>query len=137
MYIVIESFRTILKEYIISINLWDLFLKRVVYILNILISRLFDHVTSFEVVNKTSSKIFYLRTLNCRVFMDLLKFFNRQKIHDRFWKKYSLNTIVKINERFTILERNEFILLKKSKLMKWISIIRLIWSYQNVEKNKI
>ena len=78
MYIVIEFFRTILKEYIISIDLWDLFLKKVVYILNELISRsTFDEITSFKAVNEAFSNVFHLRTLDCRVYMHVSKLFNR------------------------------------------------------------
>ena len=87
MYIVIESLRIILKEYIISIDLWDLFSKKVVYILNKLISRSFDDVTLFEAINEASLNVFHFRTLDCRVYMHVFKHFSRQKGNDLFWKE--------------------------------------------------
>ena len=74
MYIVIESLRIILKKYTISINLYNLFLKKVVYILNILINRLtFDEITSFKAVNEAFLNVSHLRTLDCKVYMHVSK----------------------------------------------------------------
>ena len=95
MYTVIELLRIILKEYTISIDLWNLFLERVIYILNRLISKSVDKtvderaddITSFEAVNEVSSNVSHLKTLDCRVYMHVSKLFSRQKMNDRFWKE--------------------------------------------------
>ena len=70
---VIGPLRTILKEYTISIGLWDLFLEGVVYTLNRLISRsIAGGITPFEAVNGVPPNVSHLRALGCRAY-------NRQK----------------------------------------------------------
>ena len=86
MYTVIEPLRTILKEYTISIGLWDLFLERVVYALNRLISRSSGGVTPFEAVNGAPPNVSNLRALGCRAYMHVPKLPSRQKMNDRSWK---------------------------------------------------
>ena len=89
MYTIILAVRSIMKNFRLSLDLWDLIVEAMMYTKNrtIIFNESDENaITFYEAVNEIRSDVSNFRTLRCRAYTHISKTIFRHKFDDRFWK---------------------------------------------------
>ena len=88
MYIIASFIQIIHKSCSFSLKLWNYIIEEIIHTWNKIITSFNQwNIILFKYVNDVQSDVFHLKTLNCKVYIYVLKIIIKHKLNDRSWKE--------------------------------------------------
>ena len=88
MYIIVSFIKVIHKSFFFSLKLWNYIIKEIMHTWNRIITSFNQaDIILFKYINDVQSNVFYLRILNCKIYVHVSKIIMRHKLNNKLWKE--------------------------------------------------